>query len=65
MVWESLAQNSLHGSIRKLKGVAKPNNKIEQNKIMPLLFILMEISMNHEILRHYTLELFGNFIVLC
>jgi hypothetical protein len=30
-----------------------------------LLFILMENSVKLEMLRHYTLKLFGRFIVLC
>jgi hypothetical protein len=39
--------------------------KKNNNKIMPLLFILMGNSVKLEMLRHYTLELFGSFIVLC
>jgi hypothetical protein len=51
-------------SLRELNIAEPNNNKKEENKIMPLLFILRGISVNPKILRYYTLELFGSFIVL-
>jgi hypothetical protein len=50
-------------SLRKLN-IAQPKNKKEKIS-MPLMFIPMGISVNLEILRHCTLELFGSFIYLC
>jgi hypothetical protein len=49
-------------SLRELNIAGPNNNKKEENKI--LLFIPMGISVNLEILRHYTLKLFESFIVL-
>jgi hypothetical protein len=53
-------------SLREIN-IAEPNNKRKnkKKKFMPLLFSLMGILVNPEILRHYMLELFGSFIVLC
>jgi hypothetical protein len=52
--------------------IAELNNKRKRKKkkkkkkeSMPLLFILIGLSVNLEILRHCTLKLFGSFIVLC
>jgi hypothetical protein len=51
-------------SLRELN-IAEPNNKRNNKKSMPMLFILMGISVNLEIWKHCTLKLFGSFIVLC
>jgi hypothetical protein len=51
-------------SLRELN-IAESKIKERKNKIMPLLFILMENSVKPEILRHCTLKLFESSIVLC
>jgi hypothetical protein len=50
-------------NLRKLN-IAESKIKNNNNKIMPLLFILMGNSVKPEMLRHCTLKLFGSFIVL-
>jgi hypothetical protein len=56
------------GQLESLRELNIQESKIKErrkNKIMPLLFMLIGISLKHEMLKHCTLKLFGSFIVLC